>query len=38
MKYCASSDSHFFRASGKAQINAAFSTIARQINELRLTQ
>jgi Flp pilus assembly protein TadG len=38
MRYCASSTSHFFRASGKAQIDAAFSTIARQINELRLTQ
>ncbi|MCV3272603.1 TadE/TadG family type IV pilus assembly protein [Roseobacter sinensis] len=38
MRYCASSDSHFFRASGKEQIAAAFSTIARQINELRLTQ
>lgn len=38
MKYCASSDSHFFRATGKAEIAAAFSTIARQINELRLTQ
>ena len=38
MRYCASSPSHFFRASGKDQINAAFSTIARQINELRLTQ
>ncbi|MBW4707746.1 Tad domain-containing protein [Roseobacter sp. YSTF-M11] len=38
MQYCASSDSHFFRASGKDEIDAAFSTIARQINELRLTQ
>ncbi|MEM9636371.1 MAG: pilus assembly protein TadG-related protein [Pseudomonadota bacterium] len=38
MKYCASSDSHFFRATGKEEIAAAFSTIARQINELRLTQ
>lgn len=38
MKYCASSDSHFFRATGKTEISAAFSTIARQINELRLTQ
>lgn len=38
MRYCASSASHFFRATGREQINAAFSTIARQINELRLTQ
>lgn len=38
MRYCASSSSHFFRATGKTQINAAFATIARQINELRLTQ
>lgn len=38
MRYCASSTSHFFRATGKDEINAAFSTIARQINELRLTQ
>ena len=38
MRYCASSISHFFRATGKDEINAAFSTIARQINELRLTQ
>lgn len=38
MRACASSTSHFFRASGREQINAAFSTIARQINELRLTQ
>ncbi|GFE52041.1 hypothetical protein So717_37940 [Roseobacter cerasinus] len=38
MKYCASSDSHFFRATGREQITAAFATIARKINELRLTQ
>jgi len=38
MRYCASSDSHFFRATGRDEINAAFQTIARQINELRLTQ
>jgi Flp pilus assembly protein TadG len=38
MRECASSAAHFFRATGRDQINAAFSTIARQINELRLTQ
>ncbi|WP_300056085.1 TadE/TadG family type IV pilus assembly protein [uncultured Roseobacter sp.] len=38
MRYCASSPGHFFPATGKAEIAAAFATIARQINELRLTQ
>ncbi len=38
MRYCASSTGHFFKATGKEQIAEAFATIARQINELRLTQ
>lgn len=37
MKYCASSPSHFFRVEG-VDINNAFEAIARQINQLRLTQ
>lgn len=37
MKDCASSDSHFFRVSG-VEIVDAFEAIARQINQLRLTQ
>lgn len=37
MRDCASSPSHFFRVEG-VEITDAFSTIARQINQLRLTQ
>lgn len=37
MKDCASSPSHFFRVEG-VEIRDAFSAIARQINQLRLTQ
>jgi hypothetical protein len=37
MRNCASSPSHFFRVEG-VQISEAFSSIARQINQLRLTQ
>ncbi|MEN8935802.1 MAG: Tad domain-containing protein [Planktotalea arctica] len=37
MKDCASSPSHFFRVEG-VEISEAFDTIARQINQLRLTQ
>ena len=37
MKDCASSPSHFFRVEG-VKIRDAFSAIARQINQLRLTQ
>ncbi len=37
MKDCASSDSHFFRVEG-IEITEAFAAIARQINQLRLTQ
>lgn len=37
MKYCASSPSHFFKSDG-GSIAATFQTIARQINQLRLTQ
>ncbi|MDW4497021.1 Tad domain-containing protein [Sulfitobacter sp. D35] len=37
MRDCASTPSHFFTAQG-SQINEVFSTIARQINQLRLTQ
>lgn len=37
MQNCASSPSHFFRVEG-VQIKEAFSAIARQINQLRLTQ
>lgn len=37
MKNCASSDSHFFRVEG-VEIVDAFEAIARQINQLRLTQ
>ncbi len=37
MKDCASSPSHFFRVEG-VQISDAFKAIARQINQLRLTQ
>lgn len=37
MKNCASSDSHFFRVEGVEIVNA-FEAIARQINQLRLTQ
>lgn len=37
MRNCASSPSHFFRVEG-VQINEAFSAIARQIHQLRLTQ
>ncbi|NUH64833.1 Tad domain-containing protein [Sulfitobacter sp. S0837] len=37
MKDCASSDSHFFRVEG-VEIVDAFEAIARQINQLRLTQ
>lgn len=37
MKDCASSPSHFFRVEG-VEIKEAFSAIARQINQLRLTQ
>ena len=37
MEYCASSPSHFFRVEG-VNINNAFEAIARQINQLRLTQ
>lgn len=38
MRECSSGDGFFFRASGQDEINDAFSSIARQINELRLTQ
>jgi hypothetical protein len=37
MRDCASSPSHFFRVEG-VEIKEAFSAIARQINQLRLTQ
>jgi hypothetical protein len=37
MENCASSPSHFFRVEG-VEIKEAFSAIARQINQLRLTQ
>lgn len=37
MRNCASSPSHFFRVEG-VQITDAFEAIARQINQLRLTQ
>lgn len=37
MRDCASSPSHFFRVDG-VEISDAFSSIARQINQLRLTQ
>ncbi len=37
MRNCASSPSHFFRVEG-VEIEDAFSAIARQINQLRLTQ
>lgn len=37
MRECASSPSHFFRVEG-IEITEAFSSIARQINQLRLTQ
>ncbi|SEO35965.1 Flp pilus assembly protein TadG [Salinihabitans flavidus] len=37
MRSCASSDAHFFRVEG-VEISDAFSAIARQINQLRLTQ
>jgi hypothetical protein len=37
MRDCASSPSHFFRVEG-VEITEAFSAIARQINQLRLTQ
>ena len=37
MEYCASSPSHFFRVEG-IKIEDAFEAIARQINQLRLTQ
>ncbi|KAJ02490.1 TadE/TadG family type IV pilus assembly protein [Sulfitobacter mediterraneus] len=37
MEDCASSPSHFFRVEG-VEISEAFSAIARQINQLRLTQ
>ena len=37
MRDCASSPSHFFRVEG-VEIGEAFSAIARQINQLRLTQ
>lgn len=37
MKNCASSPSHFFRVEG-VQIEDAFEAIAKQINQLRLTQ
>ncbi|MCU0906931.1 MAG: pilus assembly protein TadG-related protein [Rhodobacteraceae bacterium] len=38
MQRCASTDSHFFRASGRAEIERAFRSIASTINRLRLTQ
>ncbi|WP_166416138.1 TadE/TadG family type IV pilus assembly protein [Cochlodiniinecator piscidefendens] len=37
MRNCASSPSHFFRVEG-LEIGEAFNSIARQINQLRLTQ
>ena len=37
MRNCASSPSHFFRVEG-VEISEAFESIARQINQLRLTQ
>lgn len=37
MRDCASSESHFFRVEG-IEITEAFESIARQINQLRLTQ
>ena len=37
MRTCASSPSHFFRVEG-VEISKAFEAIARQINQLRLTQ
>ena len=37
MKKCASSPSHFFRVEG-VELSEAFRAIARQINQLRLTQ
>ena len=37
MRNCASSPSHFFRVEG-VEISEAFKAIARQINQLRLTQ
>jgi len=38
MQQCASTDNHFFRASGQAEIERAFRSIASTINRLRLTQ
>ncbi len=37
MRSCASSPSHFFRVEG-VEISDAFEAIAKQINQLRLTQ
>ena len=37
MEDCASSASHFFRVEG-VEISDAFESIAKQINQLRLTQ
>ena len=37
MQNCASSPAHFFRVEG-VEITEAFRTIARQLNQLRLTQ
>ena len=37
MENCASSPSHFFRVEG-VEIGDAFEAIAKQINQLRLTQ
>ena len=37
MQDCASSPSHFFRVEG-VELSEAFRAIARQINQLRLTQ
>jgi hypothetical protein len=37
MRNCASSPAHFFDVNG-VEITAAFQSIARQINQLKLTQ
>ncbi|MDF1856865.1 hypothetical protein, partial [Pseudooceanicola sp.] len=37
MRSCASSDSHFFRVEG-VEISEAFQSIARELNQLKLTQ
>jgi hypothetical protein len=38
LKYCASSTDHYFNANNGGELREAFAEIAKQLNNLRLTE